>query len=388
MKKFILFFLVIPLIIGILFSGCSQQAATTTSKTAAASTTTSKAAPATTSKAAATTAAASTTTSKAAATTTTAASQTIELVVSDHNPAPSGPGQSIIYWADQVNTLSNGRLHLTVHSGGSLLTGEEVYRGVQTDIADIGHYVIDTREGFALNLVATLPFIGWPKQHVEDMYTALLNEFPEMQAEWQGVTILSEMFMPPTHIHNNKKAVTTPADLKGMKIMGAENVLNETMQAAGATAVQLDIADMATSLNSGLIDGVMNHYGVINVFGALEFLPYHTTFGEGGINMTPMYLIMNTDKLNSLPADLKQLLLDSGKIWYDKFVELDTASIQESMAYIKDNNQNVTTLTSEQIKVWYDLVKKPVHDKWIEEYTAKGLPAQAVYDATLELIKQ
>jgi TRAP-type C4-dicarboxylate transport system substrate-binding protein len=165
-------------------------------------------------------------------------------------------------------------------------------------------------------------------------------------------------------------------------------MLNLTMQAAGATAVQLDIGEMATSLNSGLIQGVMNHFPVLNVFGALEFLKYHTVFGEGGINMSPMYVIMNTDKLKSLPADLQKILIDSGKIWLDKFSELDAADMAVALAYVKEKNHTTTTLTPEQIKVWYDLVKQPIHDKWIADCNAKGLPGQAVYDEALKLAKE
>jgi len=179
-----------------------------------------------------------------------------------------------------------------------------------------------------------------------------------------------------------------PADLEGMKIMGAEYMLNMTMEAAGATPVQLDIGDMAPSLNTGLIDGVMNHFPVLNVFGALEFLPYHTVFGEGGINMTPMFVIMNTEKLNSLPPDLKQIVLDSGSIWYDRFSELDAADILGAQEYVEANNHTITYLTPEQIAVWYDLVKEPIHDAWIADCEAKGLPGQAVYDEALRLAQE
>jgi hypothetical protein len=47
-----------------------------------------------------------------------------------------------------------------------------------------------------------------------------------------------------------------------------------------------------------------------------------------------------------------------------------------------------TYLTPEQIKVWYDLVKGPIHDKWIKEAEAKGLPGEKVYKKALKLIKK
>ena len=44
-------------------------------------------------------------------------------------------------------------------------------------------------------------------------------------------------------------------------------------------------------------------------------------------------------------------------------------------------------LTPEQIKPWYDLVKDPIHNKWIKDCEAKKLPAQKVYTRALELTK-
>jgi TRAP-type C4-dicarboxylate transport system substrate-binding protein len=311
----------------------------------------------------------------------------VELVVSDHNPAASGPGKALDYWAEQVQAQAGGRLKLTVYHGGALLATDEAYRGVQGRIADIAHYALQAKDGFYLNSVVSLPFLGWPTQHMEDKYMALLDKFPEMKAEWKGVTIISVMMMPPTHIHTAKKAIKTPADLKGIKI-GSRGAMVETMNAVGAAAVDVAPTDWYVSLDRGLLEGIANHFPVLNVFGVTELLPYHTVFGEGGIDMMPMYLIMNTDVLNSLPSDLKQLIIDSGHIWYEKFCELDAADQLNVKKICEDKNHTFTYLTPEEIAVWYDLVKKPVHDKWIKDCADKGLPAQAVYDEALRLAKE
>ena len=318
-----------------------------------------------------------------------AADKVIKLVVNNHNPPFSGPGQSVIHWAEEVNKQSGGRLELTVYSGGALLSGEEVYRGVQSGVVDIGIYVVDSHDGFVLNLIMGLPFMGWPEQHeTGKLYQKLLDSFKEMRAEWEGVTIISFMMMPPTHIHMAKKVVVTPDDLKGEKIMGAEYMLNASMEAAGATPVHLDIGDMAPSLQTGLIDGIMNHFPVLKVFGALELTKTHTVFGDGGISITPMFVIMNTKVFNSLPPDLQKLLKDTANsVWYKTFRELDTADIVNSVKLCKDWGHTFTYLTPQQIKVWYDLVKGPVHDRWIQDAENKGLPAKKVYNKALKLIK-
>ena len=173
-----------------------------------------------------------------------------------------------------------------------------------------------------------------------------------------------------------------------MKMHGAEYALVQAMDAAGATAVQLDIADMYMSLDRGLIDGVMNHFPVLFVFGVLKLLTYHTVLCDGGINMTPMGIILNEDKWNSLPPDIRKTIADSSHFYKEKFYGLDFGLQMKCLSDTKAWNHTFTYLTPEEIKVWYDLVKGPIHDKWVEEAEAKGLPGKPVYEETLGLIKK
>lgn len=309
--------------------------------------------------------------------------EVIELVVNDHNPPQSTVAAAWKEWETWVNDQSD-ELKVTVVSGGALLTGDEAYRGTQTGVCDIAHYVVDREEGFLLNLIMALPFLGWSEQHVEDKYMTLLNEFPEMEKEWEGITILGVMMMPPTHLHHTSKVIKTPDDLRGSKMMGAEAMTIEAVRVAGGTAVELGIMDMTPSLQTGVIDGVINHFPVCGIFGALELLKYHTIFGGGGINMTPMYAIMNTEKLNSLPQNLQKILIDSGQVWFEKQKALDIQSMEQAMAMCEGHT--FTELTPQEIEVWYNTVKSDIHDSWIEECEASGLPGQKVYDRALQLV--
>jgi TRAP-type C4-dicarboxylate transport system substrate-binding protein len=318
-----------------------------------------------------------------------AISQVIELTINDHNPPPSTIAQSWDAWGRWIEGQSKGRIKVTIHHGGALLAEKEAYRGTKTGVVDMAHYVIDRREGFLLSTVTTLPFLGLPAQlEAGQLWMELMGKFPAMAKEWDGVKIIGLFMMPPSHIHNKKKAIQTPADLKGMKIHGAEYATVQVMHAAGASPVQLDITEMYTGLERGIIDGVANHFPVCFIFRVLELMPYHTIFGDGGINMTPMFAIMNPKKFNSLSPDLQKLLEDSGKVWTQEMAKLDFPLQKTAVDFCKGKNHTITNLTPQQIQVWYDLVKQPIHDQWIKEAEAKGLPAQALYNETLGLIKK
>ena len=47
----------------------------------------------------------------------------------------------------------------------------------------------------------------------------------------------------------------------------------------------------------------------------------------------------------------------------------------------------MTTPTPQELKLWKEAVQ-PVHEKWIADTEAKGLPAKAVYDEAKRLIKE
>jgi TRAP-type C4-dicarboxylate transport system substrate-binding protein len=318
-----------------------------------------------------------------------AAEKAIEITVNDHNPPPSTVAKAWDAWGKWVEEQSEGRLKVTIYHGGALLAEKEAYRGTQTGVCDIAHYVVDRREGFLLSTVTTLPFLGMPPQmEAGELWMDLYNKFPEMAKEWEGVKIIGLFMMPPTHIHTKKKAVETPEDLKGLKIHCAEYAAVQVMHAAGASPVQLDITEMYTGLERGILDGVMNHFPVCFIFRVLELTQYHTVFGDGGINMTPMFAIMNPKKFNSLPPDLQKILEKSGKVWTEEQKKLDFPLQKTAIDFCKEKNHTFTNLNPRQIRVWYNLVKKPIHDKWIADAEAKGLPGEKVYKETLRLIKK
>jgi TRAP-type transport system periplasmic protein len=312
-----------------------------------------------------------------------------ELTINDHNPPPSNVAKAWDAWGKWVEDQSKGRIKCTIHHGGSLLAEKEAFRGTKSGVVDIAHYVVDRREGFLLSTATTLPFIGMPGQiDGAKVWMDLYNKFPEIQKEWDGVKILGIFMMPPTAIHNKKKPIVKPEDMKGMKMHGAEFAVVQTMNAVGASPIQLDITEMYSGLERGVMDGVMNHFPVLFIFKVLELTPYHTVFGEGGINMTPMFAIMNPKKFASLPPDLQKIVEESGKVWADEQYKGDLPVQKIAVDFCKSKNHTFTNLTPKQIEPWYNLMKKSSHDQWVKDAESKGLPGKKVYAETLTVIKK
>lgn len=313
----------------------------------------------------------------------------IEITASNHNPEVVAPGQALNFWGKWIEEQSKGKVKVTVHHNAALLKANEVYSGVREGIADAGYYALDSREGFILNLIIELPFMGWPTQVATvNIYEELMEKFPEIRSEWEGVKLIGFMMMPGTHIHTVDKQIITPDDLKGIKIHASEAMLANAISSVGATPVTINVEDLYMSLERGLVNGVINHFNMIKAFGALDLPKYHSIFGDGGINMIPMALIMNIDKYNSLPPEVQQIIENSRQPWADKFAELDKATQIATINSVKEMNHKITYLTADQIKTWHDAVKETILDKWINDAENKGLPGKAVYEETLRLINK
>jgi len=313
----------------------------------------------------------------------------IELTFSDHDPPQAAPAIAIQEYGKYIEEKSGGRVKCKVVIGGALLQEPEAYPAVQKGVVDAVSYAINAKEGFKLNTVITLPFMGFPNQEkTTQIYWDLVKKFPQMEAEWEGTKYATMMMMPPTHLHFTKRVVKTPADIKGVKMCGAEASVNETLSAVGAIPVETSVGDLFVTINSGATEGMLNHFPVAFVFGALDLLKSHTIFGEGGINKAAMGLAWNKAKYDSLPADIKQIVDDAAAVYADAFIKSDLEMQGMVMGIVNERKDTMVELNDEQVKEWYNLVKAPMHDKWIAEAEAAGLPGKAIYEEALKLSEQ
>lgn len=313
----------------------------------------------------------------------------IELKFSTQAPPMIPVAQADKRWADMIEQRSGGRLKIKCYFGGSLAGQYEVFRAVQTGIADIGYFVIGTDPGLQpLNMVTLLPFIwtgaqSW--QSIAPMYWELYNKFPELQKEYQGLKLLTLTAIPPDQFFFTKKQVRVPADMKGMKVI-AKGGWADVMQLIGAAPLNVGVADWYTSLDRGLVEGHIAPFIAVQAFKTLDLFKHITLFGPSGASTRIQTYIMNPETWKALPPDLQKILEEGNKWHAEEIMKFDTAGDQRAIDAAKALKQVFTQLTPQEIKTWFDIAK-PVHDKWIEENEGRG-PAKTIYEETVRLVTQ
>jgi len=104
--------------------------------------------------------------------------------------------------------------------------------------------------------------------------------------------------------------------------------------------------------------------------------------------MVPQFLIMNLDAWNALPPDIQEIFEDVFPNYQTPaIVAMDEKDIKTVRGKCEELGHSFVNLTPEEIQEWAKYAQ-PIHDKWIKEMEAKGLPARAIYDEAKRLISE
>lgn len=197
-----------------------------------------------------------------------------------------GPGMSAERVAERVRTLSGGRLDIAVYSAGEVVPAFEVLDAVGNGVADIGHTAAFYWQGKmpAAAFFTTVPFGLTPSEHVAWI------EAGGGQALWD------ELYAPfgvkPFMGGNTgvcmggwfRRELASLADLRGLKLRSL-GLGGEIYRRLGATPQTTPPAEILTSLQSGVIDGV-------------EFVGPGTDIALGLYRVAPFYYYPGFNKPN------------------------------------------------------------------------------------------
>jgi TRAP-type C4-dicarboxylate transport system substrate-binding protein len=163
-------------------------------------------------------------------------------------------------------------------------------------------------------------------------------------------------------VSNSKRAITSPADLKGMKfrVVGSPLFI-ETFTALGANPTQMSWADTTAGLASGAVDGQENP---LSIFVAAKLQNVNQKFVTLWNYMNdPLVFVVNKDVWNAwTPADreiVRQAAVDAAK----QQIELARKPLKQTVI---DMGVGVSELTSAQTAEFVKLTR-PVYNKWAKE---------------------
>jgi tripartite ATP-independent transporter DctP family solute receptor len=97
----------------------------------------------------------------------------------------------------------------------------------------------------------------------------------------KGITLLGFMELGARHVTNSKRPIKTLEDFKGLKIRLQPNETHlASFRALGANAVAMDVKELYSALQQGVVDGQENPFSIINANRYFEVQKFMSNTGH------------------------------------------------------------------------------------------------------------
>ena len=227
---------------------------------------------------------------------------------SNEQPEAAIRSQSMLFFKEELEKRSGGRISVDLYLGGVLGNERELMDFVATGVLQgtRGGFFADANPEFNL---FTLPFLvdDWDQaiRLVNSDFTKEVNARAKKNGFHIPATGISQGFRAHT---NNVRPIRHPDDLKGLKMrVPMQDVYVQTALAFGANPQELPYVEVYQALQTGVVDGQDNAPSNIWDFKIYEVSKYLTitNYATG-----PDPLLVNLAWYDSMPDDLKSIFDD------------------------------------------------------------------------------
>ena len=293
----------------------------------------------------------------------------VQLKIANYFPPPSSQSKTTEAFGQELEKRSGGKIKTQHYAGSSLLTGPNMYKGIESGIADIGYsHVYYTPGRMPVSEVIGLPIgipTGWVGGHVgNDFYDKFKPK------EFAGVKLLSLHSNGPSLIIS-KRPVAKLEDLKGLTIR-APGITGEIAKALGATPTPTPMMEVYDSISKGVNEAVLSPYETLRTFRFAEVAKHVTVNWQTGGSF-PFYLVMNKRAYDGLPADAKSVLDKVTAEFQERFARMWNDIDVEGRAFAKEKGVSYIELSDQEAARWQTAVE-PVIADYVKSMAGKGYP--------------
>jgi TRAP-type C4-dicarboxylate transport system substrate-binding protein len=302
-------------------------------------------------------------------------------------PPKGGGSQPQIWFMDEVEKRTQGRIKFKRHFLGSVTKGGEELDAVKDRLIDcstIGPWFYTGRLYLWTGL-REIPFgisdISLLSNIVKEMY----EQIPEMQNEIERYN-QKILFQHPIAGYDiySKDPIRTLDDMKGKKL-GAIGTLGKWIEVLGATPVSSTLGERYTNTQTGAEDGGLLPFDTVPVLRLNELCKYLTEI-ELGCSYGMIFTI-NRDAWNGLSKEDQKLFLDLAEKIPDMAGDLIMADYKKAVDGMIATGIELIKLSAADKAQWAGMLPN-VPKNYAAMLNSKGLPGTKFFDLYFRLAKK
>ena len=285
-----------------------------------------------------------------------------------HAVAPTNPRAiAALKFADLVKDKSSGRI--TIQVAGAAMLGDDLtmLSALRTGTLDMSM----NSQGPVSTVLPELSALGLPyvfstQQKAWELLDGPIGDELAKKLEPKNLILLSWMDNGIRQITNNKRPITKPDDLKGIKLRTPPDPSTVDMfQAMGASTQQINFSELYIAIQTGVVDGQENPLANIHA-GKLHEVQKFISITNHKYESTPF--IMSSITWGKLSADDRKLIKEAAKeatkLQRDLMAEADVKLMAEykAMPSLQINFPDQAAFKAATLKVWDAWEQKPFGD--------------------------
>jgi len=310
----------------------------------------------------------------------------------DYTPQGANEYAKSAEWMGNEIAKRSGNKHtMMMLWGGTVVKVGEVPTAVENKVIDVGPLITPYfPDQFPIN--NAIPFF-WPQPKSQAQLGELMlkwhAEHPDFAKELAKYKLKMVSVRPlPAYGMICTKPVRTLADFKGLRIRSYGIALPAMIEALGAVPVSMADVDGYEALSNGILDcspgdpALTVGWKWSDVAKFFIDVPMGASWGH--------IVVMNIDKYNSLPPDLKKIIDDMKKDYLAEFLRSYDKSTKDTLAAWKTSGKveiipfpadefNKATLSNAKVQA--------VRASWVNRAKAAGMPEASARKVVDDLLK-
>ncbi len=228
-------------------------------------------------------------------------------------PVQSQLGAGATVFADELAKRTAGRFTLQQFPDATLGGDVELMKGVQLGSIDVAFV---TGMGMSTVLpetgVLNIPFLFRDVGHAHAVMDGPIGQSFAKPFAAKDMVMLAWGENGVRHITNSKRNITSPDDLKGLKMrVPQSDVLLKGFQALGVDTAQLPFPQLFDALRAGKFDGQENPIATIR---AAKFDQVQKFLTLSGHAYDPAALLMSPDEFEELSGEDKTAFVEAARL--------------------------------------------------------------------------
>jgi TRAP-type transport system periplasmic protein len=254
--------------------------------------------------------------------------------------APGGIQEAALLRLKEVaEEKSGGRIAISIATGGALGNQEENIESLQSGTLDIATIETPIVTLEPLLGALALPYMFRDRAHVDAVMNGEIGEEIREMLRAHDVEAIGFYEAGFRHITNNVRPITTPEDLRGvrMRTPGSRQRI-EIFTAWGADAAPLPYPELYAALQTGAFDGQENPLVEVKAsrfYEVQKYLSLTSHLYQSG------YMLMSSDSFGRLPDDLKAVMIEAATEGYHASVAFGEAADAEVVDLARSNGMEV-----------------------------------------------